>query len=645
MFPDQSAKPIVPDSQRLAAIVESSEDAIIGKDLNGIVESWNTGAERLYGYASQEMIGKSMELLLPAGRKDEEPAILKEIHAGRRFDHFETTRRNKNGETIYVSLTISPIRDVDGEIVGASHIARNITERVKQDRVASQLAAIVESSHDAIASKSLNGTVESWNRAAGKLYGYSAGEIIGKSIAILLPADRQDEETDILRRIADGEQVESYETVRVRKDGTLIRISLTVSPIRNSRGEIEGASHIARDITEQRTFEARMQQTQKMESLGVLAGGVAHDFNNLLTGILGNISLALERSPRVSPIRGQLEDAMKAAERAANLTRQLLAYAGKGSYVIEKIDLSELVKETCQLIGASIPGNVQVMLELDQGLPAIEGDIGQVQQVIMNLVINAAEAIGANTGTVIVRTWLQDADDLYIRTVLAGCELKPGQYVALDVHDTGCGMDAGTQALIFEPFFTTKFTGRGLGLAAVLGIIRSHGGALKVYSMPGEGSTFKVLLPVLAQDREAAAAEDKTADPLRGRGQIMVVDDDEVIGRFVVMALEHYGYSVTLERSGNDAISIFSRTPDAFRLILLDLTMPGMNGEEVFRQMRILRPGVPVLLTSGFSKTGAVRHFVGKGLTGFIQKPYSARQLAEHVKAALEPSSPVLAPE
>ena len=633
---DKAVLPGDSEVQLLAAIVESSEDAIIGKDLNGVVYSWNRAAERLYGYTFEEMLGRTVEVLLPDERRDEDALLLHALHAGAHIDHFEATRRRKNGETIHVSLTISPIRAADGAIVGTSDIARNITNRVELERDRARLAAIVESSQDAIVGKSLTGIVETWNRAAAALYGYSAAEMIGQPMRILLPPDRSAEEADILDRVGKGERVEHYQTVRQRKDGTPVTVSLTISPVRGSRGEVVGASHIARDITTQKDFEARMQHMQKMESLGLLAGGVAHDFNNLLTGILGNASLAAARLAQGGAARAHLADVIKAAESAALLTRQLLAYAGGNTAIVDKVDLSELTRETSHLIRAAISSKVQVLFEVETGLPVIRGDVGQLQQVIMNLVLNAAEAIGDETGTVIVRTWLQYADELYIRTVFTDVGIAAGNYVVLEVHDTGCGMDEQTQARIFDPFFTTKVAGRGLGLAAVLGIVRSHGGALKVYSAVGQGTTFKLLFPVLAEDFQAIPQGEREVAPLKGRGHILVVDDNDLIGRFAQHTLEFYGYSVTVARSGSEGISLFERMPETFRLILLDLAMPGMSGEDVFRRLQAIRPNVPVLLTSGFSKSTAIRHFSGKGLAGFIQKPYSATQLAEQVKAAIE---------
>ena len=319
----------------LAAVVESSEDAIISKTLDGTILTWNGGAEHVYGYSASEAVGRPMTLLLPADRADEEAEILQRIGRGERVEHFETIRRTKSGSLIEVSLTISPVLDETGRILGASHVARNITDRRRLDERLQHLAAVVESSEDAIISKTLDGTILTWNTGAEKIYGFPAAETIGRPMTLLLPADRADEETEILQRIGRGERVEHFETVRRTKSGSLIEVSLTISPVIGKNGRILGASHVARDITDRKRFEEKLRHRQKLESLGVLAGGVAHDFNNLLTGILGNASLAIETLSSDNPARGLLRNVLNASERASHLTRQLLAYAGKGRFVIE----------------------------------------------------------------------------------------------------------------------------------------------------------------------------------------------------------------------------------------------------------------------------------------------------------------------
>ena len=473
--------------------------------------------------------------------------------------------------------------------------------------------------------------MECWRGAALWIFGSK-----GQSMSFLLPPDRPDEEREILERIKRGERVEHFETARLRKDGRRIDVSLTISPIRDREGHITGASHIARDITEGKRFKEQLLQTAKLESLGVLAGGVAHDFNNLLVGILGNASLALETLSSNNPSRTMIRDILDASERASLLTRQLLAYAGKGRFIVEPISLSGLVREISNLVQTSIPRTAQLRLELQENLPMIEGDAGQLHQLVMNLVINGAEAIGPDqNGILLVTTGVQDVDDAYLKTAFSPVEIQPGKYVTLEVHDTGCGMDEGTIQRIFDPFFTTKFTGRGLGLAAVQGIVRGHRGALKVYSTPGRGTTFKVLLPCSDQSQVESGPTD-SQQLLGGTATILVIDDEPLVRRTTKSMLEHYGYTVVVAESGKEGVDLFNVLTDRVSLVLLDMTMPIMNGEETLRHLKTSQPDVKVILSSGYNEVEAIQRFTGKGLAGFIQKPYSAAALAEKVKMALE---------
>ena len=620
----------------LAAIVESSGDAIISKTLDGVVLSWNGGAERLYGYPAREAIGRVITFLLPEGREDEEDAILERIRRGERIEHFETVRRRKGGATVDVSLTISPVLDDSGRIVAASHIARDITEQKRDAEQAARLAAIVDSSDDAIVGKTVEGIILTWNAGAERVYGYKAEEAMGKPMTIVLPPDRPNEETEILERIGRGERVDHFETIRKTKQGRLIDVSITISPIYDKLGRIVGASHVARDVTERKQMEEQINHTQKLESLGVLAGGVAHDFNNLLTGILGNASLAIESLSTHSPVRPLIEDVVDASERAAHLTRQLLAYAGKGRFVIEPVNLSELVREISHLVQTSIAKNVQLRLDLRDDLPMVLADASQLQQIVMNLVINGAEAVGAKeNGTVLVTTSAQQVDEHYLATVFSEIpDLKPGTFVVLEVHDTGCGMDEETLARIFEPFFTTKFTGRGLGLAAVQGIVRGHNGALKVYSRPGHGTSFKVLFPATGGEAERKAP---LVAARSGKNElILVIDDEELIRRTAKSMLERHGYSVAVAMNGKEGVRIFQGLADNVAVVLLDMTMPVMSGEEAFGHLKAIKPSAKIILSSGYNEAEAVRRFSGKGLSGFIQKPYSSSELMEKLKLVLD---------
>ncbi len=390
------------------------------------------------------------------------------------------------------------------------------------------------------------------------------------------------------------------------------------------------------DVEDSKRLDEQMRQTQKLESLGILAGGVAHDFNNLLVGILGNSTLALETISSNNPARSMLRDVISASETAAHLTRQLLAYAGKGRFIVEPVDLSDLIQQIKTLIQTSIPKTVQLRLELQDRLPCVDADLSQIQQLIMNLIINGAEAIGdGRTGTVLVTTGAQSIDADYIRTALAPAQIEPGHYVTVEVHDTGVGMTEDVIARIFDPFFTTKFTGRGLGLAAVLGIVRGHRGALKVYSTPGRGTTFKVLFPAAAN----AVPQPRVAVPdvaTHSSSMVLVVDDESVVRRTAKSMLERFGYSVVVAENGQEGVALFRVLAEKISLVLLDMTMPVMSGEETFRELRAIKPDVRVVLSSGYNEVEAVRRFTGKGLAGFLQKPYSATALAEKVRTVIE---------
>jgi two-component system cell cycle sensor histidine kinase/response regulator CckA len=494
-------------------------------------------------------------------------------------------------------------------------------------------AQLLDLAHDAILSLDWNGTIRFWNRGAESLYGWTRDEALGHISHELLKTEFPVPIGEIQERLGANGHWEG-ELTHKRKDGSELKVASRWAVRKGGDSQPAGYLEINSDITERIRIEEQLRHTQKLESLGVLAGGVAHDFNNLLTGILGNSSLALDNIGPSHPNRPLIEEVMKAAERAAELTRQLLAYAGKGRFVMHTLDLSELVREISSLVQTSFPKHAQLRMQLAGDLPGIDADPGQLQQIVMNLVINGAEAIGAQGGSVLVRTALQDVDQNYIGTMSSAGELlRPGRYVALEVHDTGAGMDEETLSKIFDPFFSTKFAGRGLGLSAVLGIVRAHKGALKVYSKPGQGTTFKVLFPASAGPVTSVAATVKR--DLTGAGTVLIVDDEEIVRNTARHTLLRYGYQSVSAQDGEAALKAYKDCPGKVALVLLDLTMPVMSGEETLRQLQRIDPKVKVLLTSGYNEVEAVQRFAGKGLAGFIQKPYTAAALAGKVKEVL----------
>jgi PAS domain S-box-containing protein len=400
----------------------------------------------------------------------------------------------------------------------------------------------------------------------------------------------------------------------------------------------------ARDISERRQAEQalrereeQLRQAQKMEAVGRLAAGIAHDFNNLLTAIMGNASLAVDLLTPEHAASQHMRGVVKASEHAAHLTRQLLAYAGKGQFVLEPVDLSTVVREIGELLRASIPKSVALRFELGEPLPSVSGDRGQLQQVVMNLLINAGEAIApGKSGTVVLRTGVHSVEAHSAQSASAQGNLPPGAYVVLEVEDTGAGMDPATLARIFDPFFTTKFTGRGLGLAAVLGIVRSHNGLLQVDSEPNKGSTFRILIPVTS-DRapEAAAAPASRSRKSRAAELILFVDDEEIVRDVGKAALERDGFSVLLAGNGSEALDVYQRLGHEIVAVVLDLTMPVMGGEETLRRLKALRPNARVVLTSGYNDVEVAHQFAGKRLAGFLQKPYTAEALVDTVNTVL----------
>jgi|SRR5579871_137626 len=501
------------------------------------------------------------------------------------------------------------------------------------------LASIVESSHDAVIGQSLTGIIRTWNGGAERLYGYKAEEILGRNVRQLTPPDLQNEEAVILEKVARGEGVEHFETVRVRKDGSRVEVSLTISAIRNERGELIGASQVARDITEKKRTAQLMLQAHKLESLGVLAGGVAHDFNNLLVGILGNSSLALDLLPGDSAARPLIESVVAAGESAAGLTQQMLAYAGRASFVLKNIDLSDHVRQAIPLAQAAVSRAVEFRQELAEDLPPVSADISQVQQIVMNLAINAAESIPAGRrGKLVIITRLQNVDEEFLRAnagTLIG-DLAPGPYSTLEVHDNGAGMDEKTKARIFEPFFTTKFTGRGLGLAAVLGIVKGHGGGIQVMTTPGEGTVFRVLFPAVSGSVKQRQPSRREATLVAsGGGTVLVIDDEMIVRRVAQHVLQECGYQVLLADDGQSGVELYRRNAAAVQCVVLDATMPRMSGEDTLAALQSVRADVSVILSSGFSESEIQRRFEGRRVAGFIQKPYRSAALLEKVTAVM----------
>lgn len=421
-----------------------------------------------------------------------------------------------------------------------------------------------------------------------------------------------------------------------------IYFEVSMSPISNGDGSIAGTVQTARDITERkraeterRRWEVRIQQVRKLESLAVLAGGIAHDFNNLLVSMLGNAALTLEDLNPQSPLRANIEDIQIAARRAADLTKQMLAFSGRGKFVFHRLSLGNLIREMSHRLEDAVPKIIQLKFELREDLPDFEADAAQLRQVFMTLITNAVEAIGESAGVITVRTGIIEADSSYLAGMYLDDDLSAGGYIFFEVADTGCGMDTDTKERIFDPFFTTKFTGRGLGLPAALGIVRAHGGGIKVDSQLGLGSVFRVLLPCNEVAPGITKWEDHGDERWRGTGTVLVIDDEPGIQKTARRILEKAGFTVVAASDGYEGLERFRANADEMALVLLDLTMPH-GGEQTFHELRAIRPDVPIILSSGYCEQEATACFAGDELSGFIHKPYEPKELLVKLRSVLE---------
>jgi two-component system cell cycle sensor histidine kinase/response regulator CckA len=419
------------------------------------------------------------------------------------------------------------------------------------------------------------------NNAFCAMSGYERAELLGLDGGTLSLWDNPQRREEFKAQLAQHGAVDGFEFTFHRRDGQsrTIQLSSRVFELSGRRLILT----VARDLTEHRNLEQQMLHSQKLESLGVLAGGIAHDFNNLLTGILGNADLAREELSPVAPARVSLHGIEVAARRAADLCRQLLAYSGRGRFLIQPINLQELVEEMGHLLAVSISKKVVLKSYFGQNLPSVEADATQLRQVVMNLIVNASEAIGERSGVISITTGLAHCDAAYLHSCLTSDEIKEGDFAYVEIADTGDGMDKATLDRIFDPFFTTKFTGRGLGLAAVLGIVRGHKGAIKVYSEKHRGSTFKLLFPVCESTPIPLVSANQAQAQYHGKGLVLLADDEETIRNLGRRMLERWGFEVVVAEDGREAVEKFQAHKDTIALVILDLTMPHLDGEACYR--------------------------------------------------------------
>jgi two-component system, cell cycle sensor histidine kinase and response regulator CckA len=558
----------------------------------------------------------------------------------------EPASRLEHLEALDQYLEVRGYRPAEGQVAlqlyDVSEQKRAEQQMLERD---ARLDGLVSSAMDAIVSLDEQQRIVLFNPAAEKMFQIAAAQALGSAFAELIaPQHRGQYEQQVIEFTQSGlpsRRIGMMSDLCGRRS-TGEEFPLEASISQSSAQKKRVLTLILRDASERRRAEderlkflSQIQQTQKLESLGVLAGGIAHDFNNLLMAVLGHADLALDALPASSEARDDLAEIRRAAQRATELCKQMLAYSGKGRFVIQPVEMQKVVEEMLHMLRVSISKNAILKLNFSPNLPSVDADASQLRQVVMNLVVNASEAIGERSGVITLSTGAMDCDRQYLSEAWLDEQLPEGMYVFIEVADTGAGMDPETRSRIFDPFFTTKFTGRGLGLAAVLGIVRGHRGAIKVYSELGKGTTFKVLLPV-SQRAEVREQASLVRGIYEGKGTVLLVDDDESVRAVGRKMLERIGFAVVTAADGSEAIARFRERADDIICAIVDLTMPHVDGAETFRELRRMRPGVRVILSSGYNEQDVTQRFVGKGLAGFIQKPYQLNTLVAVLKEVLE---------
>jgi PAS domain S-box-containing protein len=598
-----------------------------------IVESiphlvWVAGPDGTLRYVNrrwQRYTGLSLEQAR-AGRADDiiHPADLPSLagkwqtaqEAGE--DEVECRLRRADGAYLCHSVRALPLHDEYGNITNWVGTCTDIEDHRLAEQAQARLAAIVENSDDAITSADNEGRVLTWNPGAERLYGYTAAEMVGRPFSVVVPPGLWDEVPRRMAMVARGQAVATFETVRLRKDGRRIDVSISVAPLRDASGKVVGGSAITRDISARKRLEEQFLQAQKMEAVGRLAGGIAHEFNNLLTVINGYAALLLQDLGATAPATGPAHAILKAGERAAGLTRQLLTFSRKQIVAPRVFDLNAVVTDTEALLRRLIGEDVLLTKDLQAGLGAVRADPTQVQQVVLNLAVNARDA-------------MPDGGRLSIATRDAG------EYVLLAVTDTGCGMTDEVQAHLFEPFFTTKGPGKGtgLGLSTVYGIVKQSGGHIEVESQPGMGTTVRVHLP---RGDEAPAEEKPPGDglPPRGTETVLLAEDEDEVRALVRQVLQGGGYTVLEARDGAEALAVATRYDGPIDLLVTDVVMPGVDGRGLAERLSGRYPRLKVLYLSGYTDDAVVRRGVSQEEAHFLQKPFSPAVLARKVREVLD---------
>ncbi|MCX7872160.1 MAG: ATP-binding protein [Verrucomicrobiae bacterium] len=631
---------------------------------NGRFEWSNSRSEKVIGYTPGEIVKKPIQnFLLP---ECDFESIKKQAFEAQSFKIYCLPFKAKNGETVIVeaflaSMTVSATKEGVCCIVFARTASLLASKKAEEEeKITSGLCKkfvniLISLFPTPVFYTNKEARYIGCNKAFENFFGLSSEQIYGKTVDELFSGENTvkyyKEDLDLIKHNANQtKQVEILDGKKEKHNALIIK---TVYP--NENGEPAGMLGVIVDITpvkqeedKKLRVEQEAQHAQKMASLALLAGGVAHDFNNMLTVILGNIELAISEVSPESSVADYLKEARSSCLKAADLCRQMLIYTGKSPFNKKPVNLNRVIQEMDQLLHAAISRRLYIQYKFTQPLPMVEADPNQIKQAIMSIVVNASEAMGDKPGVITITTGYMRCDKSYLETITPACRaglekpLKQGNYVFVEVTDTGCGIPMELQKKIFDPFFSTKIFGRGLGLAAVLGIVRTHQGGIKVYSEVGKGSTFKILLPINNNGKNGHSFPETKSQiipkhRLTVPGAVLFADDEEGVRSVAVKALQRLGLNVYEASNGAEALIILNKHKDEIDYVMLDYAMPGLSAEEIFREMRLIKPGIKVILCSGYGEEQAIVNFRGKGLAGFLQKPFDIFDLLNKIISLLPP--------
>ena len=627
---------LLESEERFLQVAEVAGEWIWEMDEKGLYKYCSSAVIEILGYSPEEIVGKRFfwEFLSSEDHDEKGSIQLKHFYNKQKFKGYINSHLHKDGRTVMIETSGTPVLDDEGRFTGYRGTNTDITQRIKAWESQQLSAAVVEHAAESIVVTDTQGTIQYVNPAFEQKTGYSKEEVLGANPRILKSGKQPDLFYDDLWNTISEGKVWRGHFINKKKEGALFEEEATISPLRDTRGQIANYVAVKRDVTREMTLQNQLLQSQKMEAIGTLAGGIAHDFNNILFAIIGYTEMAIDDVPPESRGRRDLEQVLAAAKRAAEMVKQILMFSRQTEPQRRLLDLAPIIKEGLKFLRGSIPSTIEIRQEIGQLSGKVEADPTQMHQVLMNLCSNAAQAMKDTNGIMTVGLSEITLDELYVTPHLS---LKPGPYLKLSVSDTGHGILPENIDRIFEPYFTTKGIGEGtgLGLAVIHGIVTGHGGAITVYSIPGQGTTFNVFLPLVERELEQDGVYDSYPVPL-GQERILLVEDEEPLLQMGRAILERLGYRVVTSLDPLKALEIFRAHPSGFDLVLTDLMMPNITGLVLAKQIRILNPDIPIILCTGFGHKFTKEEAVDHGLSGVIRKPVSRKDIGLTVRRVLD---------